>query len=496
MWTDYIPHFTLAAGLDMLAIAIAIPWVLMTKKESTSAVAWCLLVLLVPLFGVLLFWVFGHNHISRPLRRKRLHRVLFRAAHPAGPASGPGERADAPLSASTGRLTPAAHPPLTAAFDDLGQLALRVNAFPIRNGNAVTWYHDTQQAFDALLQAIRGARRHVHLQYFIFRPDAAGRQLLELLTQKAKEGVEVRLLYDAMGGRTLGRRFLRPLEQAGGKVGVFLPLNPLRSRIQINLRNHRKITIIDGQVAFTGGMNIGDEYLGRNAYFGYWRDEVLRLEGPAVADLQRIFVEDWDFARHEVLVHDAYFPPPNEVGDAVVQVAESGPDQEINTIREIYFAAIVAARERLWIASPYFVPDAGLLDALRLARYRGVDVRLLSLLRPDHYLSFYAGRYYWSDMLAVGVKVYQYAKGMMHSKLVMVDGRWAMAGSANLDNRSLRLNFEAVCLMHSPHVIAELERAYLDDLDDSILLDAVTFSRRSFGVRLVENGCRLLSPIL
>jgi cardiolipin synthase len=458
-----------------LAIVIAIPWVLMTKKESTSAVAWCLLVLLVPFFGVTLFWVFGHAHINRPLRRKRLHRVLFRATHPVGKSVD-------------------GNP--DATWNDLGRLALRVNAFPVRPGNEVKPYHDTNEAYAAILEAIRGARHHVHLQYFIFRPDAAGRELLDLLTQKAKEGVEVRLLYDAMGGRTLAWRYLRSLIEAGGKAGAFLPLNPLRSRIQVNLRNHRKLTVVDGKAAFIGGMNIGDEYLGRNAYFGYWRDEVLRLEGPAVADLQRVFAEDWDFAMRESLIHDAYFPPLDPAGDAAVQAAEGGPDQERNTVREIYFAAILAARERLWIASPYFVPDAGLLDALRLARWRGIDVRLLSLLRPDHYLSFYAGRYYWNDMLDVGVKVYQYARGMMHSKTVMVDGQWAMVGSANLDNRSLRINFEAVCILHSPHVIAELEKAYLKDLDHSILLDPEKFARRSYWARLVENGCRLLSPML
>ena len=479
--SELLPHVTLAAVLEILAICIAIPWVLMTKKESNAAVAWCLVVLLMPYLGVLLFWMFGYSHIHRPLRRKRLHRALFRTTHPTGkPRPDPAALVGDPY----------------ATYQGLGHLALRVNACPVRPGNRATFYHDTNQAFDAILDAVRAARHHVHLEYFIYRPDAAGRRLTDLLTQKAKEGVEVRLLYDAMGGRSLRWRFLKPLMDAGGKVGVFLPLNPLRSLIQVNLRNHRKIAVIDGRAAFLGGMNIGDEYLGHNNYFGYWRDEVMRLEGPAVSDLQRVFAEDWDFAMKESLIREPYFPEPERAGAAVVQVAESGPDQDVNTIREIYFAAILAARERLWIASPYFVPDGGLLDALRLARYRGVDVRLLSLLRPDHYLSFYAGRYYWTDMLAVGVKIYQYARGMMHSKTVLVDGKWAMLGSANLDNRSLRLNFEAVGILHSPAEVAQLEQAYLNDLDNAVLLDAKTFAERPFLARLVENGCRLFSPML
>ena len=478
---DYWPH-SLIALLEIVLILAVIPWILMTKKDATAAVAWCLVVILVPFVGVLLFWVFGYTFVYRPLNRRRRHRRLFRTIHP------PQTREAAHGAGRESKPD--------SAWNDLGQMALKVNAFPISDGNAVTLYHDTQQTFDGLLEAIRTARHHVHLEFFIVHADDTGKQLLDLLAQKAREGVEVRLLVDAVGSLHLKRRALRPLKAAGGKVCAFLPLNPIQSRIRINLRNHRKIIVVDGRVGFTGGMNIGDEYLGKNAWFGYWRDSFLRLEGPAVAGLQRIFAEDWDFTCREPLNSKAYFPELPSAGEAVVQVVESGPDQQINTIREIYFAAILSARERLWIASPYFVPDNGLLDALRLARYRGVDVRLLTIHRPDHYVSFYASRYYLTDMLAVGVKVYQYKKGMMHSKLMMVDGQWAMVGSANLDNRSLRLNFEAGCILHTPELVAELEAAYRRDLEESILLDAKTFAKRSFAARLVENACRLLSPAL
>jgi cardiolipin synthase len=184
------------------------------------------------------------------------------------------------------------------------------------------------------------------------------------------------------------------------------------------------------------------------------------------------------------------------VGNAAVQVASSGPDQEVNTIREIYFAAILAARERLWIASPYLVPDAGLFDALRLARHRGVDVRVLSLWKADHYISYYAGRYFSGELLNMGVKVYQYRKGMMHSKIMMVDGRWAMVGSANLDNRSLHLNFEVGCVLHDRGLVADLEAAFENDLKDAVLLDRAALDKRSLGGRVLDNACRLLAPTL
>src|SRR5262249_42767764 len=334
------------------------------------------------------------------------------------------------------------------------------------------------------------------LEFFIVRGDATGQRVVDLLTQKARQGVEVRLLYDAVGGFRLRRRLLRPLREAGAKIDTFLPVTLAPFRFRVNLRNHRKIIVIDGKVGFTGGMNIGDEYLSKSEYFGYWRDTFLKVEGPAVAAMQRIFAEDWDFASGEALNGDVYFPDPVPVGEQVVQLVESGPDQEVNSLRQIYFAAILAARERVWIASPYFVPDLGLLDALRLACYRGVDVRLLTLLKPDHYLPFYASRYYFEDMLKVGAKVYQYAKGMMHSKMLLIDGQWGMVGSANLDNRSLHLNFEAACLLHSPELVAELETAYRHDLRDAIRLDEQTFAARRFLSRLLENACRLLSPTL
>jgi cardiolipin synthase len=479
---EYLPHITILALLDTLVLVLLIPFILLTKKESTAAVAWCLVVILMPLLGALLFWVFGYNHVFRPLRQKLSHRAHYRREHP------PPRH-----EATRGEKGSEAGDP---TWQGLGSLALTVNAFPPSPRNAVTLYKETEQAFAAKLDAVQAARHHVHLEYFIIRSDETGTQLLELLTAKAKAGVQVRLLFDSWGALKLKRRLLRPLLAAGGQAVPFLPLNPLRSWIQVNLRNHRKILVADGRVAFTGGMNIGNEYLGKNPAFGYWRDTVLRLEGPAVAGFQRIFAEDWHFAAREPLDGPDFFPTLPAAGDSCVQVIESGPDQPYNSIREVYFAAILAARQRVWIATPYFVPDAGLLDALRLARFRGVEVRLLCLLRPDHFLSFYATRYYWTDMLALGVKIYQYAKGMMHSKLMMVDGKWAMMGSANLDNRSLHLNFEAGCILHTTARVAELEAAFERDLSDSLPLDADVFAHRSLASRLAENACRLFSPIL
>jgi cardiolipin synthase len=480
---EYLPHITtLTAVLDVLVLLVFIPWVLMTKRDSAAAVAWCLIIVLVPLVGALLFWVFGYSHVSRPLRKVRRQRSAYRAKHP------PRTR-----QAARGHEEEEVNP---KTWNDLGPVAQKVQAFPVSTDNSVTLYHDTQDAFTALVEAIRLARHHVHLEFFILRSDPTTDAFLAVLAHKAREGVEVRLLYDAMGCVGLRSRTLRPLSEAGGKATAFLPLNPWRSRIQVNLRNHRKLAVIDGEVAFLGGMNIGDEYLGKDAWFGYWRDSFLKLEGPAVAGVQRVFAEDWDFAVREPLNGDDYFPELPRAGDAIVQVVESGPDQPVKSIREVFFAAITAARDRLWITSPYFVPDNGLLDALRLARYRGVDVRLLTVLKPDHWLAYYAARFYLAEMLDVGVKIYQYRRGMMHAKVLTADGKWGMVGSANMDNRSLHLSFEAGCALHTPGIVAELEEQFERDMKDSVRLEPKTFAGRSFLSRLGENASRLLSPLL
>jgi cardiolipin synthase len=493
LWDDLLDWLpVLIAGGGILIIVATIAWVLMTKTDSTSAVAWCQVIFFLPLVGSLLFVLFGYQHVNRPLRRKRRHKERYKGATAVAGQDGTEKP---PVGLGLGESGTLEH--------GLARLAQRFDGNPLTQGNKVEFYHEGQPAYDAMLAAIRSARHHVHMETFIFQPDASGHEFLEAFTRKAKEGVRVRLVYDAMGSHRLHRRLLQDFRAAGGKAFAFLPLNPFRRRIQVNLRNHRKILVVDGKVAFLGGLNVGDEYLGKVPRFGFWRDTHFRLEGPAVHDVQRVFAEDWDFASGEMLRDSEegqraayYFPPAETVGNVPVQVIDSGPDREFKAVREIYFAAILSARQRLWIASPYFVPDAGLRDALRLAGYLGVDVRFLGQCYPDKWIPLFAARYYWREMVAAGVKVYQYAKGMLHSKVMLVDGKWASVGSANLDNRSLHLNFEVNCLFYNPQVVAELEAAFERDLSHSIRLDKAAYAHRPFAGRLLENACRLMSPVL
>jgi cardiolipin synthase len=470
------------AVIHTVLIVVFVPWVLAIKKEAISAIAWCLLVISVPIFGAFLFVLFGYQSVHRPLKRKQRHRQAFRVRNPTGQPA---------VHTEAGKTK---DPDET--WEGMGRLARRLDAYPVTAGNKLSFYAEGQPAFDDMLAAIRAAAHHIHLEFFIFQYDILGRQFLDLLAEKAKAGVEVRLLYDAMGSRELGWWRLRKLRHAGGRYAAFLPVNLLRRRIQINLRNHRKILIVDGKVAFTGGLNIGDEYVGKNKRLGHWRDTSVKIEGPAVESLQRTFIEDWDFAAGESLEGDSYFQANASPGDVSVQVIQSGPDQEVKAIREIYLAAVYKAHQRLWITSPYYVPDQGLRDALCMSGRTGIDVRLILPYAADHTSVFYASRYYLSDLLDAGVKVYLYTNGFIHSKVWLADGQWASIGTANLDNRSLLLNFEVNCLIYSPRAVAELEEQFQRDLKDSIRLDAKVYARRPLGTKIAENFFRLFSPVL
>lgn len=471
----------LLSFLYIALIGFVLCWILAIKKEPLSALAWCLTVIFVPLFGMIFFWLFGYQNVQRPLSRKRRHTQAYRRHDPRRESKESPDVSDRPPHGD---------------WEGLVRYATALDAFPATDHNSVTFYWDSPPLFEAVMEAIDHAEHHIHIQTFIFRSDTTGTRLMNRLAEKAKQGVEVRLIYDAVGAHDLSRKMLRQLRRAGGKASSFLSiLNPLR-RFQINLRNHRKLVIVDGRVGFVGGQNFGDEYLGLSKTYGYWRDTHLKLEGPSVAHLQRVFLEDWDFAEDERLKADAYFPEPIHAGRVRVQVIESGPDRELKGIREVLFAAIQRARHRVWIATPYFVPDAGLRDALLLAGRYGLDVRILGPFRPDKWIPYLASRYYWDEMLDAGVKVYQYTKGFMHSKMVLIDEDWATVGTANFDNRSLHLNFEVNCLFYSPETVAQLEEAFLRDFAVSIRLNPEVFAERPLLSRLAENACRLLSPVL
>jgi cardiolipin synthase len=478
---NYWPMIT--TGLAYVATLALVPMILARKRQPASAIAWSLTIIVIPLLGTVTYFFFGHDHIERPLRRKQTHRQRFRRPRPGD--------ADPSSDSMAGQELQQAE-----TWENMHELAARVGASPLTEGNRVDLYGDGESAYWAKLEAIGQAQHHIHMEYFIFQPDAAGGRFIDALAEKARAGVEVRLLYDAVGSFWLHKNFLKPLKQAGARCEPFLPIHPLRRRIQINLRNHRKLLLVDGQVGFIGGLNIGDEYLGQSK-LGFWRDSHMRIEGPAVRGLQDVFVEDWDFAAGTKLDSDAYFPPLAAEGSERLQMIWSGPDQAHNAVREIFFAAATNANTRLWIATPYFVPDDAFIYAIRSAAHVGADVRIITQNdKPDKRLPLWASKYYWPDLWDAGVRIYQYRKGMMHAKVMIADDDWATLGTANMDNRSMRLNFEVNTLIYSRPTVDALIEQFQHDLDDSVEINPDAFARQSRPQRLVQNAARLLSPVL
>jgi cardiolipin synthase len=459
-------------------IAAIIVRIILQRRDSPSTLAWIFFLLLVPGLGVAAFWVLGGNQLR--LRR-------WRSRH-AGATIGP--RLE-PLTALTDA---SGDPPPFPADRGMLELARRLDGMNAQPDNAVELYRDGALAFDALEAAIDGAQHHVHAIYYIWLTDRTGERMRDALVRACQRGVQVRLLLDDVGSYTTPDSFFGDLVGAGGQLARFLPLSRLGRRLSLNHRNHRKVLVVDGKVGFTGGMNIGDDYAGIGAP---WSDAHIRVDGPAVHRLQEIFCQDWYESADEDLAQACYFPDPGAPGAAWVQFVDSGPHADRwNAIHTVLFAAVGLARERVWLETPYFIPDRPMALALAAAALRGVDVRLLLPGRSDHPLVLWAGRSYYSDLLEAGVKIYELPKAFLHAKTACFDGVAATVGSANMDQRSFGLNFEANALVYDQAVAASLERSFLEIQAKATPVDPEVFAQRGRVQRLLEASSRLLSPII
>lgn len=463
-----------------LLTLLLVPFVLLqSRKAPVSKLAWIMLIVVLPYLGSVLFLVFGINRVER---RATLRQAARR-------------QIDQMLSAL--RVYEALpEEAVDPSIRGLVRLTDRVASTRLCHGNAVEIVSDTNRTLGLIEQAIGAARETIHLEYYIWQPDRTGRRLRDLLIHKAGEGVKIRFLFDGIGSMFTGRKFLRPMIDAGIEVASALPGAGFRERWSINLRNHRKIVIVDGQVGFTGGMNIGDEYVGRNRRIGFWRDTHLRFCGPVVLQLQQVFAEDWFFATGRALTGVELYPAPLEGGDQVAQVVAGGPDGEAEVFHAVHFAAMNEARQRITLATSYFIPTPALLTALETAAYRGVCVRLMLPAFSDHQWMVTAGRGYYQPLLESGVEVYEYHRGLLHAKTLTIDGAWSLVGTPNFDTRSLLLNFEVALVMLGPDPARQLEQQFDDDRQHATRIDAATFQNRSRMQRIGEEVLKLFSPIL
>ncbi|MEK4762882.1 cardiolipin synthase [Viridibacillus sp. FSL E2-0187] len=469
-----------------LNILLAIPIIFLERREPSSTWAWILVLFFFPVGGFILYLLLG-----RKLRKKHLFRWEGRKK------IGIEKLIDYQMEAIEDstfeyRLDDAAH------YKDLIYMHLSSNHAVLTQDNSVKIYSDGAEKFKALLKDIEAAKDHIHIQYYIFKMDNLGRHIYNELIKKAKQGIQVRVLYDEMGSRGVHKRHFKELIEAGGEVEVFFPsilplINP-----RLNYRNHRKLVIVDGRTGYIGGFNVGDEYLGLNKKFGYWRDTHLRIEGSSVHPLQTRFILDWNQAsdNQDIEYSDRYFPTFSRKGEVGLQIVSSGPDSEWEQIKIGYVKLIGMAKKYVYIQTPYFIPDDSFMDAVRIACLSGIDVRIMIPNKPDHMFVYWATYSYIGQLIKAGAKIYIYENGFLHSKMIVIDDEASTVGTANIDFRSFKLNFEVNAFIYDRETSHQLAELFEQDMQLSTELTPERYANRSRIIKMKESISRLLSPIL
>lgn len=456
------------------------------RREPKSVWAWLLLLYFVPVVGFVFYLVIGQDmHKSKMFRTKEIEDEVNTAIR---------RQEEIIYNRELEEVLP-----FLKNYSDLILYNLESSGAVLTDDNAIEVYTDGHDKFQALIEAIRQAKDYIHMEYYIFRKDELFEQIKEALLERARAGVEVRILFDSMGCRSMGRRVWRSLEQEGIKVAEFFPAALRRLHLRINYRNHRKIVVIDGVTGFVGGFNVGREYLGLDEKMGYWRDTHLQITGSAVGGLNIRFMKDWTYASGENLfVDNKYLIMPEKVqeGGSSVQIVSSGPDSAYPNVRNNYLWLISRARKRIYIQTPYFIPDESILSALRIAALSGVDVRVMIPCKPDHPFVYWATYSYIGDMVAVGARCYTYDNGFLHAKGMVVDGEVYCYGTANMDIRSFEVNFEVNATVYDSEAAAQMEMVFLNDLEHCTEITPMVYAGRGLFIRLKEQVCRLMSPLL
>jgi len=447
-------------------------------RTSQGAIAWAISLVTFPWVALPLYWIFGRSRFSGYVETLR-HGLEEHATRVAEVLR---------LLDNDRACAPGDLPPEYAVFAKLVH-------WPFNDGNRVDLLVDGEATFSSMFDDIARAESYVLLEYFIVHDDDLGRELRTLLVRKAREGVRVFFLFDEIGSHSLPKRYLRELREAGVDIRSFHTTKGRRNRFQLNFRNHRKITIIDGKVAYVGGHNVGDEYMGRDPRFGHWRDTHIRVTGPAVRNVQLVFLGDWYWSTRTAVEVDWVTDFPGE-GKTKLLVLPTGPADTAHRCSLFFLQAIQAAKSRIWITSPYFVPDDAIVEALHLAALRGVDVRILLPEKPDHKIVYLASFHYLAELDIPGVRFFRFEPGFLHQKVLLVDHDLAAVGTANLDNRSFHLNFEITMIAHDREFASRVEGMLEHDFARSRHVTIEDYRTRSFPFKVGVRLARLLSPIL
>lgn len=482
-WADL--DWSLLGLIELVWIAAMLVMILLQERTPVATIAWMLALSLLPGIGFGFYLVFGPRRLARKRTRRALARSVvndaetFRWVRESRRATALGAQAGDPGLG-------------------LAELAVGSGEPPPFLCDEVRVYFRGSECFDAIVDAIRRAEHHVHLEYYIFEPGVVATRIRDALVERARAGVEVRFLVDGLGSRSLPRSFLEPLVRAGGEVAVFNSVAFAKFRpTLVNFRTHRKIVVVDGVVGFTGGMNLEDGHDESVVGPSAWRDTHVRLEGDVVAALGLVFLEDWNFANGRGPKGEGYLLTPKGTGRVLAQIVGSGPDLDASfAIYHQFFAAIASARERVLLTTAYFVPDESMITALCSAARRGVDVRILVPLAGDHAFVDAAARSFFPPLLRAGVRIHGYEPSVLHAKTLVVDRHYAAIGTANFDNRSFKLNFELIAAILDEAIADQLASEFEVDLRSSIEFTRASLARDGRPRRLLAAFAKLFAPIL
>ena len=448
----------------------------MSTRTSQGAIAWAVSLNTFPYLAVPAYWILGRSRFQGYVsaRQDVEHEIRNVALH----------AREQTLDHFSDRRE---DNPITRASELLAKI-------PLLRNNEIELLVDGHDTFDSIFEGIDAAKDYILVQFFIVKDDEIGRALKSRLLVKAREGVRVYFLFDEVGSYSLPKSYLKELRDAGAEILDFHTRKGPSNRFQINFRNHRKIVVVDGHTSWVGGHNVGDEYMGRDPQFGHWRDTHMKITGPATLAVQLSFLEDWHWATGEV---PEFIWTPHVPGDAGVDVLvfPTGPADTLETATLMFLNGINSAQKRLWIASPYFVPDESIMNALHLAALRGVDVRIIIPDKADHLMVYLAAYSYFEEAAETGIRFFRYMDGFLHQKVVLIDDEASAIGTANFDNRSFRLNFEIMCVVADPAFNTEVEQMLLADIEKSVEMQPGDLDKKSFWFKLGTRLARLTSPI-
>ncbi|WP_018629647.1 cardiolipin synthase [Niabella aurantiaca] len=478
-----------AEVLYVILVILVCMRVIYDTRSATKTLAYLLLIIFLPVIGMFTYFSFGINYRRRKLYSKKLqmNETMERSLN---------------NRIQTTSLEAYDQGKVSVANNDRLFHYLLKEGSPLTGGNQVELLLNGEEKFPRVLEQLRAATHHIHIEYYIYENDETGNTIADLLIEKVQQGVEVRFIYDDFGSHSIRRKMVKRLRQAGVKAFPFHKIIFIAFANRLNYRNHRKIIIIDGHTAFVGGINISNKYWNKPAFNNklYWRDTHLMIRGPGVYYLQYLFLADWNFCAGDRLsINEQFFPAPHTLyhpGNVLVQTAASGPDSDQPTILYAILRAISLAKKELLITTPYFIPGESIMEALIVAAYSGIRIRILVPGISDSLLVNTAANSYYATLLEAGVEIYRYKKGFVHAKTLVSDRNLAMVGTANMDHRSFDLNFEVNTLVYDARIADQLAQAFENDLLDAEQIDAEKWLNRPLYIQLFEKTCRLLSPLL